>query len=303
MLENEKKRNRKIFVEEAIGTRKYFSYRADLLLNKVILCVVVYAVIYTVTDGFLISLLLSLQVLLIFTLINKLNLERKEKEGRAALLTKIKKEYFLEKLGEMDISKFEGLAVSFFLKKGYVNIKKSGKYTYSMVKDKENFYIKIFKLYGEIEIEKIDIRSFISLMAKDKIKKGFLITVNEISEEAKTLMDKIQKDFQLTIVSSEDLFEMAEENNYLPGDEFFIKKIKDEKIRPDRKNMKNIRYNIVSNKKIVIYIFSAALFYILSFLMPYNNLTIYISYYFVVLTFITAVYIIFVRLAGSKTPQ
>lgn len=303
MLENEKKRNRKIFVEEAIGTRKYFSYRADLLLNKVLLCILVYVIIYTITDGFLISLLLSLQVLLIFTLINKLNLERKEKEGRAALLTKLKKEYFLEKLEEMDVRKFEGLVVSFFLKKGYVNIKKSGKYTYSMVKDKETFYVKIFKLYGEIEIERIDIRNFISLMSKDKIKSGFLITINEISEEAKKLMDKVKKDFQLTLVGLEELFEMAEENSYLPGNDFFMKKIKDEKIKTSKKNIKSIKYNVVSNKKIVIYVFSAVLFYILSFLMPYNNLTIYISYYFVVLTFITLVYIIFVKLAGLKTPQ
>lgn len=295
MIKDENKKNRKVFVEQTIGTRKYFSYRADLILYKMLLCIFVYLSIYIITSKLLISILISLQVLLIFTLVNKISIERKEKEGKEILLNKTKKEYFKNKLNDIDIIRFEKFIKYFFEKEGYINYKKIGRNIYLTNKSGETFYIKIFKLYDGAEVEKIDIRNFISFMNQNKIKKGFLVTTNKISEDTNKLLDELNIDLNLTIINSDKLFDFAKINYLLPDNNFFYNKIYSGKTKNINTKMKIIKNNTINNKKIVIYIFTAAFFYILSLIMPYNNLSIYICYYFVVLTIVSTAYFIILK--------
>jgi len=300
LIKDETKKTKKIFVEETIGTRKYFSYRADLMLYKAVLCIFIFLLIYIMTSELVISTLISFQVLLIFTLINKINLERKEKEGREILLTKTKKLYVKKKLNDIDIIRFEKLIKFFLEKQGYLNFKKIEKSIYSIDKSDETFYIKIFKLFDGAEVEKIDIRNFITVLGQNKAKNGFLVTTNEISEETNKFIEKLNVDIHLTVINADSLYELAEKYKLLPDNNFFYNKIYEKKAKNSNIKMKIIKNNALSNKKIVIYIFAAIFFYIISIIMPYNNLSQYISYYFIILTIVSTLYFIIMKIYQDK---
>jgi len=300
LINDETKKAKKIFVEETIGTRKYFSYRTDLMLYKSVLCISIFLSIYMITSELFISILISFQVLLIFTLINKINLERKEKEGREILLTKTKKLYVKKKLNDIDIIRFEKLIKFFLEKQGYLNFKKIEKSIYSIDKSDETFYIKIFKLFDGAEVEKIDIRNFITVLGQNKAKNGFLVTTNEISEETNKFIEKLNVDIHLTVINADSLYELAEKYKLLPDNNFFYNKIYEKKAKNSNIKLKIIKNNALSNKKIVIYIFAAIFFYIISIIMPYNNLSQYISYYFIILTIVSTLYFIIMKIYQDK---
>lgn len=299
MINGKGKTIRRSFVEETIGTRKYFSYRADLMLYKIILCTLILLTIYMLTSKLIFSIFVALQVFFIFTLVNKLNLERKEKEGKKILIKKIKTEYFIKKLNDIEITGFENLINYFFIKQGYSNYKKIGKHTYSAHMNGETSYIKIFKLFNGAEVEKIDVRSFISLISQDNIKSGFLVTNNKISEDANRLIEKINENIKISIIDTNKLFDLTEEFKLLPDNKYFYNKIYAEKAK--KKNKTVILNNTLNNKKIVIYILAATLFYITSRLTPYNSLASIISYYFVLLAIISVVYNLYLKFNPNKT--
>lgn len=298
MIKEKNKINRKIFVEKTLGTRKYFSYRADLMLYKLILCILISLTIYMITTNIIFSIFISLQVFIIFTLVNKLNLERKEKEGKKILINKIKKEHFIKKINDIEITGFENLIKFFFEKQGYANYKKIGKHTYSTEMKSETYYIKIFKLFNGAEVEKIDVRGFVSLVSQDNIKNGFLITNNTISDDANKFIDKINENMKITIIDLDKLYDLTEEYNLLPENKFFYNKIYAEKEKNKNKNI--IVNNTLNNKKIIIYMLAAVFFYVTSRITSSNTLSLYISCYFVILTIISILYFIYLKLSNKK---
>lgn len=301
MVKEKKRRNksnRKIFIEETIGTRQYFSYRADLMLYKLILCLLLFAVINNITSHLVFSFFISTQMFVIFTLINKLNLERKEKEGKKKLITKAKKEYFKRKIDDIEINGFENLIQFFFVGQKYTNYNKIGEHSYSAELNGVVSYIKVIKLFDGAEVDRIDAKNFISLVSQSNIKSGFLITNKKINDEAKDLIDKIKGKIQIEIIDIDKLYNLAEEFDLLPENKYFYNKILNEK--QNKKNRNLIKNNMLSDKKIIIYIFSAVLFYIISKIIPYNILTLYISYYFILLASLSVLYNIYLKLSIKK---
>lgn len=298
MIKEKSKTIKRSFIEASIGTRKYFSYRADLMLYKIILCILILFTIYMITSEFVFSFFISLQVFIIFTLINKLNIERKEKEGKKILMNKIKKEYFNKKLNGIEISGFENLIKYFFVKQDYTNYKRIGKHLYSAELNNENYYIIIYKLFDCAEVEKIDVRSFISYISQEHIKNGIIITNNTISDEAKEMLEKVNENIKITIIDADELYVLTEKFNLLPENKYFYNKIYSDKTK--NKNQNVILNNVLNNKKIKIYILAAVFFYITARIIPYNIVTIYISYYFVFLTIISIAYYFYVELNNNK---
>ncbi|MDD2494917.1 MAG: restriction endonuclease [Tissierellia bacterium] len=294
-------KNRKVYVEETIGSRNYFSFSADLFLYKLVICIVVYLIIFYITSELFISIVFSLQILLIFTLINKLIIERKENEGKQLLLLKFKKDYFFKKINEMDILEFEKFIKYYFEKQGYKNFKKAGKHLYLINKHDADCYVKIYKFHEGAEIEKTDVRNFISIINNSTIKNGIIVTTNNLSNDAKNNIEKLK--LNLNIINIDKLYEFANKNKYLPEDNYFYKQIHDSKIRKDVKKYKVLKNNIFNTKKIIIYIASSIFFYIMSEFMPNNNLTIYISYYFIVLTIISALYFLLLKTIRTKVKE
>lgn len=302
----EKKRknkiNRKIFIEETIGTRHYFSYRSDLMLYKLILCILLFAVIYNITSQLFFSFLISLQVFIIFTLINKLNLERKEKEGRKKLIFKTKKEYFKRKIDDIEINGFENLIQFFFVRQNYKNYNKIGEHSFSAELDNEVFYIKVFKLFDGAEVDKIDAKNFISLLNQNNIKSGFLVTNKKINDEAKELIENINRKIKIEVINIDKLYNLADKFNLLPENKYFYNKIINEK-QNKKKDRNLIKNNMLNGKKIIIYVFASVLFYIISKVIPYNILPIYISYYFIILTALSILYNVYLKLNMHKADK
>lgn len=288
----ERKKIRKLFIEATLGSKKYFSYRTDVMLIKVFISSIFLFVMYLTTFDLIFSLIIAAEAFAIFTLINKLILERKEKEGKKILLNKVKLEYFYKKIiNEMSMEDYENFIKFLLEKEGYSNFKKIAKYCY-IVNKNELYCVKSFKLHENAEVEKLDIRSYLTVMTENKIKKGILITINEISDEAKKLLENI-KNIEIEIIDRKKLYDYAEKNNILPEEKFFYDKLLDEKNEIFKKT--KIYKNTFNSKKILIYIFASILFFALSKIMPYNSMYTTISWYFIILAIISLSYSLFVK--------
>lgn len=290
MLKDSKEKNiRKKLIEKTIGSRKYFSYRADLIFSKFILCTAAFLTIYLMSRNIIFALVITSEAFLIFTLINKLNLDRKVKEGEEIFLNECKREYFNSKLNNMSIDKFQSLVKFFLEKEGFENYKKIGNHLFTAQKNGESYCIKTFKLYTGIEIEKIDIRSFIVFLSQNQYKRSIFVTYNSMSEEAVNLLKKANEEMEITIIDNDKLYEYAENNNLMPDKSVFYEKISEAKIKSSDK--KSISNNAFDKKKILIYLMSAVLFYAISVVLPNNITSVYISWYFVILTVVCIIYL------------
>ncbi len=296
MMENNK--TRKKFIKEALGSRNYFSYRTDLLLYKVMLSIVVLLTIFLITADWSLSGIIAIEVFLIFTLVNKLNITRKKNEGEKKLITKMKKEHFKKKIDEINPDDFEILVGFLYEKKGCKNFVKKGKHMFLAEKEGLINCIKIYKLYDDIELEKIDVRNLITYMLQNNVKIGHLVTTGILSEEAKALIEKFKDKLSIEVVDLDELYSMMESNEILPGNEYFYNKIGKEKYT-EKKKVK-LKNNMLDNKKIFVYIFAAVFFYLTSTVMPYNNISRYISYYFILLTIISAFHLIWVKYISEQ---
>ena len=296
MLDNRK--FKKIFIKEAIGSRNYLSYRTDLVLYKILLSILVFLVILFISDDIGLSVLISGEVFLIFTLINKLNVDRKRNEGENQLILKRKKEHFKKKLEEININDFELLIGFLFEKKGCKNFVKKGRHMYLAEKEGLINCIKIYRLFENIELERIDARNMVTYMCQNNIRIGYLITTGVLSEGAKELLEDFKDRLNITVMDFDSLFAMMEENEILPENDFFYNKIYEEE--SGKTKDVDIKKNIFDNKKIIIYIFSSVFFYAASMLMPQNNISRYISYYFIVLTAINVFYSIWIKHISLK---
>lgn len=299
MIKENTGKSERIFVEETIGTGKYFSYRADLILYKVLFSIFIYILIYMITSELFISIIMSLQVLLILTLVNKLNIDKKNKEGRERLLNKVKRDFFKKKLISMDTISFERLIGFYFNKQEYSNYKKIGRYTFSATKSGVISFIRIFKMFDKADLEKIDIRNFISFICNNNAASGYIVTINTINEETMKLIENVNDDLTIKIINIDMLFDFAKKNNLLPENQYFYNQIYEESIKVKNTKIKAIKNNPIDSKKIIIYIIAAIFFYIISKVMPYNSLSIYICLYFIILTIVNAAYI-FINKAGRK---
>lgn len=295
MVENNKLRKK--FIKEALGTRNYFSYRTDLLLYKIMLSILVFLTIFFITADWNFSLLISAEVFIIFTLVNKLNITRKKDEGEEKYITRIKKEHFKKKIDEINPDDFEILIGFLFEKKGCKNFVKKGRHMFLAEKDGLISCIKIFKLFEDIELEKIDVRSMINFMCQNNIKIGHLVSTGNLSEEAKELLEKFKDKLNIDVVDLDGLYKLMEEHDILPNDDFFYNKAKEDKTNEKKKVIKT---NIFDNKKIFVYILSSVFFYITSTIMPDNNISRYISYYFIILTFISLFYMIWLKYISNE---
>lgn len=272
---------RKTFVKEALGNRNYLSYRTDLALFKTLISFAVFILIYFIYLDLILSLLIASLVFAILTLFNKINVDIKNEKGRELLFNKVKKNYFSSKIEEINLNDFEMLIKLLFKNEGYNNIIKKGRSLYLAEKEGYISCIKIFKLYDGIEVEKLDIRSLLTFMGHSGIKKSFLVTTSNLSEEAEKLLEKFKDKFEINIIDIEGMFNLAQKYNMIPEDSFYYKKLYEEKRTISKKDVKN---NILNIKKLVLYIPAAIFFYISSIWMPENQLVIYISYYFVILS-------------------
>lgn len=291
MENSENKKHRKIFIEETIGSRNYFSYRADLMLYKLVISIVSFFMIYSMTSKITISIIIALQIFLIFTLVNKLMLERKEKKGKDILINKNKKDYFKNKLLNTNLDSFLKIIEYLFMKEEYINYTKKGKYFYTADFKEKTYYIKIYKFHEEAEIEKTDIRNFISSMKNNNITSGCLVTINNINDETMEFINKLNKD--IIIMDLDYLYNLALKYDLLPKEKTFYNKIYNQKTKKQKRDI--IKNNTLNSKKIIIYIFAASLFYLISKIMPYNSLSVYIYYYFIVLSVISIIYMLYLK--------
>lgn len=283
---------RRIFIKEALKNKNYknySSYRMDLLLFKVMASFIVFIITYFINLDLTMSVLTSLIVFFVLTLINKINLDKKNQVGEELLLSRVKREYFSAKIEEMNSYDFELLIKYFFEKEGYKNIIKKGRSMYLTEKEGYISIIKVFKLLEGTEVEKLDIRSLLTYMGTNNIRKGYLINTGNLTEDANALLNKFKDKFELETLDIDGLYSLADKHNMLPDTSFYYNKIYEQRKTLDRKVVIG---NIIDKKKIFLYIPAVLFFYILTIWMPENRMVVYILYYFIILTIINIIFYI-----------
>jgi hypothetical protein len=284
------------FVKEGLGNRNYYSYRADLIIYKTLLSILILLAIFLISDDWNLAFLIAAEVFVIFTLINKLNLTRIKDEGEKKVLDRMKREHFKKKIDEINPKDFEMLIGFLFEKKGYKNFVRKG---HMLLAENEGLIIciKIYKLCDDIELEKIDVRNLITFMLQNNVKIGHLVTTGVLSDDAKELIERFKEKLSIDVIDLDSLFKMMDELNILPSDDFFYNKIGDEK----KENKKlQLTGNIFNNKKIIVYMLAALFFYITSTIMPENTISIYISFYFILLTIISVAYLVWTKYVSNQ---
>jgi len=297
MIENNKDIKKK-FISEDLGTRNYYGYRTDLVLSKLMLSLLTFLAVFIFANDMIFSALIAVEVFFIYTLINKYGIEKKNRNGKEKLLSRMKKEHFKDRVDEMNTDAFEMLVGFLFEKKGCKGIVKKGRRMFLAEKDGIIECIKIYKLYDNMELEKTDIRSLVVFMRQNSIRTAHIVSTAPLSEQASEFLEKYKGKINTEIIGMDELFNMAEESGILPGNKHFYNKISESKYM--KKKKVHLKKNVFDNKKTFMYIASAIFFYVTSTLMPGNYLAKYVSLYFILLTCISCFYFLWVRYISSS---
>lgn len=283
---------KRLYIEETLKTRKYIGYRLDIALLKSIVTIIIFAFLYYYSKNIIFSIIVGVQVFLILTLLNKLKINKKIKIGKDKLLQRIKLKKFKNKIFYSDYKDIESFIMLYLNQYRYKNIKKVKKYSYRAIKDSEAINIYIMKFFEDAIIEKADIRNLLTVMLDRKSNKNLLFILNDLSEEAKELLEKYNDKLNIQTVLLDDIYKFADESLLL-SEEYEYKDIEGLERKINRKT-KDIVKNVFINKKLIIYIIAAIMFYAIHKTIFPNQLGIYISYYFIILACINAVYRLYV---------
>lgn len=297
MIENNKNVKKK-FISEDLGTRNYYGYRTDLVLSKIMLSLLTFLAVFIFTDDMMFSALIAAEIFFVYTLINKYGVEKKKRNGKEKLISRMKREHFKDRIDEMNTDTFEMLVGFLFEKKGCRGIVKKGKRMFLAERDGIIECIKIYKLYDNMELEKTDIRSLVVFMRQNSIRTAHIVSTAPLSKEASEFLEKYKEKINTEIIGMEELFHMAEESGILPGNKYFYNRINEGKYI--KKKKVHLKKNVFDNKKTFVYVASAIFFYATSTLMPGNYLAKYVSLYFILLTCISCLYFLWGRYVSSS---
>lgn len=298
MINMDDKFLKRLYIEETLKTRKYMGFRLDIALVKSIITMIILTVLYLYTNDLIFSIIVGLQVFLILTLLNKMTIDKKIKVGKVKLSQRIKKEKFKKKIFYSDYNEFENFIMFYLNQYRYKDIQKIREYCYSAVKNGETVYVHLLKFYEDTCIEKIDIRNLLTILINEKINKSIIITINELSEDAKELLERFKSTISVELINYDDLYSFAD-NYSLLSEAYEYKDIEnlDKKIH---KKTSDIISNIFINRKVIIYLIAAALFYAMHRFILQNQLGLYISYYFIILSVINIIYNLYKSYAKKK---
>ena len=298
MINMDDKFLKRLYIEETLKTRKYMGFRLDIALVKSIITMVILTILYLYTNDLIFSIIVGLQVFLILTLLNKMTIDKKIKIGKEKLSQRIKKEKFKKKVYYSDYAEFENFIMLYLNQYRYKDIQKIKEYSYSAVKNGETVYVYLIKFYEGTCVEKIDIRNLLTVIINEKIKKSIVITMNELSDDAKEMFERFKNKINIELISFDDLYNFADKNSLL-SEAYEYKDIEnlDKKIH---KKTSDIIGNIFINKKTIIYLLASVLFYAMHRFILQNQLGLYISYYFIILASINIVYNLYKSYAKKK---
>ncbi len=282
---------KKLYIEETLKTRKYIGYRLDIAMLKTIITIIVYVLVYYYSKNTIFSVVIGFEVFSILTLINRIKINKKTTLGKDKLLQRIKLKKFKNKIFYSDYNEIENFILLYLNQYRYKNIRKIRKYSYSAIKDDEATNIYIMKFVEDAIIEKTDIRNMLTIMLERKAKRNLLFLLNDLSEDANCLLEKYNDKLNIKKIYLNDIYSFAN-NSQLLSEAYEYEDIEGLGRRSSRKASDLIK-NVLLNKKMIIYIIAAIMFYTVHKTIFPNQLGIYIAYYFMFLALINLIYRIY----------
>lgn len=300
MINKNEKILKQIYIEQTLKeNRKYIGYRLDMIFCKIILTIVSFLVVYINSESPIFSILIGIQIFMILTLINKLILDSKSNKGQKIFKKRSQLSLFKNNLINNSNIEFERFLKLYLNYMRFRNVKKCDVDCYSAEQNKEKSLIKIYRFYEGALIERSDIRNLIQYIYDNKYEKVIVISLNSFSDEAKTLFEEYKEKLNIQLLETEDLFEFADKNSllstYIDLDKYL------ESYKDNKEKKKIVVSNFLLARKIIVYIFSAVLFYLLYTKLTHNILGLYISYYFIAIAVICILYNIVKALRTKKT--
>lgn len=283
---------KKLYIEQTLKTRKYIGYRLDIAMLKSITTIIIYAFVYYYSKNMIFSVIVGLEVFLILTLINRVKINKKTKLGKDKLLQRIKLRKFKNKIFYSDYHEIESFILLYLNQYRYKNIKKIRKYSYSASKNDELTNIYIMKFFEDAIIEKTDIRNILTIMLDRKAKRNLLFVLNDLSEEASSLLEKYNDKLNIQRICLNDIYSFADGSQLL-SEAYEYEDIEGLE-RKSSKKVSDLFKNVLLNKKMIIYIIAAIMFYALHKTIFPNQLGIYIAYYFMFLALVNLIYKVYV---------
>lgn len=292
---------KRLYIEETLKTRKYIGYRLDIALLKSIVTIIIFAFLYYYSKNMVFSIIVGIEIFLLLTVLNKLKINKKIKVGKDKLLQRIKLKKFKNKIFYSNYKDIESFIMLYLNQYRYKNIKRIKKCSYRAVKDDEAINIYIMKFFEDAVIEKVDIRNLLAAILDRKTGKNLLFILNDLSEDAKELLDKYSEKLSIQTIRLDDIYKFADESSLL-SEAYEYEDIEGLERKINRKN-KDILKNVFINKKLIIYVIAAVMFYAVHKTVFPNQLGIYISYYFIALACINAIhrlYVYYTRINENK---
>ena len=298
MINMDDKLLKKLYIEETLKSKKYIGYRLDIALIKTFITITVLFLLYLKTNDLLFSLIMGIQIFLILTLLNKIIIDKKITAGKEKLSQRIKKEKFKKKIFNSDYIELENFIMFYLNQYRYKEITKIQDYSYSAIKNEEAIHIHLVKFYEDATIEKIDIRNLLTMLINNKVKKATIIFLNNLNEDAQKLLDEKKDKINIELLNLDDLYNFANSNSLL-SESYEYNDIENLSKKIHNKTS-DIISNILINKKLILYLLAAGLFYFTSKVILQNSIGIYIAYYFLILAAINIIYNLYQAVVKKK---
>lgn len=278
MIKSEDKVLKRIYIEETLRSRKYFGYRLDLVLIKLIITAFITLSVYISTGEFIFTIIIISEVFILITLINKLIVDRKAKKGKMIFIENMKMKKFKKRVFSTNDEEMDNFIFLYLNLNRYYEIKKVGSFLYRAKKNDTFYYVSIIKLFNGAIVEKIDIRNIVTSALADNAENLIILTANEFDDEVNDLIKNVDALININIVNFNDLFKFVKENSLL-STAYDIVSIDDIE-RKNKINIIEIISNIMHPGKIKVYIIAAFAFYTLQKILIINTFCVYMSYYF-----------------------
>lgn len=263
----------KRYYNEKPGKGKtYMAIMLDKVIFRLIVLIAFIFLFYFISESILFSIIISLQVFVLYVLIMyKINKERLKKKVALVNQQVVLKKIFRELLNQTPDDFLEYM-VDILNKYGFDSvIKVDGRDLdiISTITDRK-IGIRCLQYDNDYKVGADTVRDFFVSLRKNELNEGAIITTSTFTQEANNLSIKLKKHAHIQLVDIEGLLEIIKNTSLYPSDAE-IKKIILNEISDSRIHFKSYKEVVLSKGKIVKYILLGTVIIIFGRYTPYTT--------------------------------
>lgn len=261
----------KRYYNEKPGKGKtYMAIILDKIIFRLIVLIAFIFLFYFISESFLFSVIISLQVFVLYVLIMyKLNKDRLKRKMALVNQQVVLKKTFRELLNQTP-DDFLDYIVDILNKYGFDSVLKIDRRDLDIIGTiaDRKIGIRCLQYDDDYKVGADIVRDFFVSLRKNELNEGAIITTSTFTQEANNLMIKLKKHAHIQLVDIEGLLEIMKKANLYPT-EAEIKKIILNEITDSRMHFKSYKEVVLSKGKIVKYILLGVVMIVFGRYTPY----------------------------------